>query len=135
MKEKTVCAALVGIGWAGRMHANAFHHLHGISVDMKTICALEPEVGDFAAKYGFRTFTHSFREVLEDPEIDVIDLATPPSTHKDMIIQAMNAGKHVICEKPLGGYFGEAGDPKEVGCVSKEKMLRKVWCRCTHCSR
>ena len=126
MFEKPICAALVGIGWAGAMHANALHHLHGIHVNLKTVCALEPEVCDFAAKYGFHTYTNSYREVLDDPESDVVDLATPPGAHKDMIIQAVKAGKHVICEKPLGGYFGEPGDPENAGDVSKEKMLRKV---------
>ena len=48
--------------------------------------------------------------MLADPEIDVVDINTPPALHEDMIICAMRAGKHVICEKPLTGFFAPAAD-------------------------
>jgi len=73
-----------------------------------------------------RIGSKSFEEVLSDPEIDVVDIATPPNMHKSMIIQAMGAGKHVICEKPLTGYFGREGDPEQADRVSKKKMLLEV---------
>ncbi len=126
MQNKKISVALVGIGWAGTMHANVYNHIHGVPVDLKTVCALEPNVPEFAETHHFRSFTKSFEEVLSDPEIDVIDITTPPNMHKSMIIQAMNAGKHVICEKPLMGYFGKEGDPERIGEVSKKKMLLEV---------
>ncbi len=65
--------------------------------------------------------------MITDPEIDVIDIVTPPFLHKDMIIKALDAGKHVICEKPLIGYFGSQEDKEPIGkTVSKEKMYDKV---------
>ena len=126
MNQKTVCVALVGMGWAGAMHAKAYSHVYGVNVRRKTVCALEENVPEFAAKHDFESWTHDFAEVLWDPEIDVVDISTPPFLHRDMIVRAMRAGKHVICEKPLTGYFGMADDEKPIGSVSKEKMLREV---------
>ena len=126
MFQGKISVGLVGIGWAGTMHANAYNHIHGVAVDLKTVCALEPNVPEFAEQYQFRGYTREFQELLDDPEIDVIDITTPPNLHKSMVIQAMRAGKHVICEKPLTGYFGRPGDPERVGETDKAKMLMDV---------
>ena len=48
--------------------------------------------------------------LIADRELDVIDICTPPNLHAAMIVDAMQAGKHVICEKPFAGYFGRDGD-------------------------
>ena len=64
---------------------------------------------------------------MKDNEIDIIDIVTPPYLHKDMIIKAVNSKKHVICEKPLTGYFGKEGDTEPIGLnVSKAKMYDDV---------
>jgi predicted dehydrogenase len=73
-------------------------------------------------RYGFEKGTTNYEELIRDPEIDVIDICTPPYVHKEEIIQAMQAGKHVICEKPLVGYFGRPKDPKPIG----EKVSKRV---------
>jgi len=126
MHNGKICVALVGIGWAGVMHAKAYNHLYNMDVDLKTVCALEPTVSEFAERYNFRSYTNDFNAVLNDEEIDVVDIVTPPNLHKSMAISAMCSGKHVICEKPLTGYFGVEGDPQAVGTVSKKKMLFDV---------
>ena len=126
MNGKTICVALVGAGWAGDMHARAYNHIYGVDVRRKTVCALEDGVPEFAARHRFEGYTHAFDDVLKDPEIDVVDITTPPNLHRDMIAAAMRAGKDVICEKPLTGYFGLPEDEEPIGRVSKEKMLREV---------
>mgnify|MGYP003265638199 CR=1 FL=1 len=126
MRDGKLCIALVGIGWAGTMHAKAYYHVYGQEIVRKTVCALEPTVGEFAKKHHFEQYTKNFEDVLQDSEIDVVDLVTPPNLHKTMAIAAMQAGKHVICEKPLLGYFGAPDDPAEVGNVSREKMFNMV---------
>jgi predicted dehydrogenase len=66
----------------------------------------------------------SFAELLDRADVDVVDLCVPPALHHTLAIQAAEAGKHVIVEKPLTGYFGEAGDPEPLGeKVSRRKML------------
>lgn len=59
--------------------------------------------------YGYEEAVTNYQELLRDPEIDVIDILTPPCLHKTMLLEALAAGKHVICEKPLTAFFG---DPK-----------------------
>jgi predicted dehydrogenase len=66
------------------------------------LCELNPErVRKFASRYpGVRTCA-SFEEVLEDPGVDAVSIATPPSTHYSLVKRALEAGKHVLVEKPL----------------------------------
>lgn len=123
---KKITVALVGAGWAGEMHAKAYEHVYGVCVERKTVCALEPSLPDFAGRHGFRVWTDRFEDVIQDPEIDVVDIVTPPGLHKAMAAAALRAGKHVICEKPLVGYFGVPGDPEPVGGTPKDKMLQQI---------
>ena len=78
-------------------------------------------------RYGFEKATLDYHDILNDPEIDVVDICTPPYVHEEMILEALAAGKHVICEKPLSGYFGLPGDPEPIGdAVSKQKMYEHL---------
>ena len=106
MQKKEVCLGMIGAGRATELHMNAIHRYSGVPVRCKTIVARRWEqVVEAKNKYGFETATLNVKELLEDPEIDVIDICTPPYMHEEMIIQAMEHGKHVICEKPLCGCF------------------------------
>lgn len=79
------------------------------------------------AIYGFEETSYDFEDLLTDPDIDVIDICTPPYVHEEMIERAMLAGKHVICEKPLTGYFGMSGDEYPIGInVSKKVMYLQL---------
>src|SRR4029079_10899864 len=69
----------------------------------------------------------SFDELIADRELDVIDICTPPNLHAAMIVAAMPAGKHQICEKPFAGYFGRDGDKAPIGkFVPKAQMYQRV---------
>jgi predicted dehydrogenase len=88
---------LIGSGFVAELHMYASKK-HGIAQTHRDYCAL-----------------------LADPEIGVVDICTPPALHAKMIVEAMRAGKHVICEKPFAGYFGRPGDPAPIG-----KHVRKA---------
>ena len=122
-----VTVGMVGAGRACELHSFGYHRSN-IPVRLKTVMARRQEQLDEAVrKYKFERSTTSFRELLDDKEIDVIDICTPPYVHKEEIIEALNAGKHVICEKPLTGYFGTPGDPEPVGeKVSKKYMFERL---------
>ena len=121
MKEY-VTIGVVGAGRALELHAFGYHRSN-IPVRLKTVMARRPEQIQYAVdNYGFEKGTTCFEDILNDPEIDVVDICTPPYIHKEEIIQAMYVNKHVICEKPLTGYFGKAGDPEPIG----EKVSKKV---------
>ena len=125
MKDR-VTVGMAGAGRACELHAFGYHRSN-IPVRLKTVMARRKEQLDFAVRqYGFEQATTSFRDLLEDPEIDVIDICTPPYVHKEEILEALDAGKHVICEKPLTGYFGRPGDPEPIG----EKVSKKVMYEC-----
>lgn len=124
---KKLVIGLAGTGWAGAMHAMSYGKIYGVDLRLKTVCSLEADRDAFAARYGFEQAAGRFEDLLEDEEIQVIDIATPPSLHSWMVEAALRAGKHVICEKPLTGYFGEKNIEKEkTGSVPKDRMLQAV---------
>ena len=82
---------------------------------------------DFAKRHQIPTTYRSFHELIADRELDVIDICTPPNLHAEMVVAAMKAGKHVVCEKPFAGYFGRDGDMAPIGRhVPKALMYQHV---------
>ncbi len=118
-----VTVGVVGAGRALELHAFGYKRSN-IPCRLKTVMARRAEQIQYAiSEYGFERGTTEYNDLLNDPEIDVIDICTPPYVHKEEIFRAMHAGKHVICEKPLVGYFGKSGDPEPIGeKVSKKHM-------------
>lgn len=128
MFNKTICIGMAGAGRATELHMSAFSRVVGVSLRFKRIIAKREEQV-MAAKdlYGFEQASLDFEDLLNDEEIDVIDICTPPYIHYKMIEKALAAGKHVICEKPLTGYFGEDMDLEPIGLnVPKTKMYAKL---------
>lgn len=129
MNEKgEVCLGVVGAGRATELHMNALKRFSGVPVCYKRIVARRWEqVNAAKIRYGFKEASLDFNDLLNDPEIDIIDICTPPYVHEEMIEKAMLAGKHVICEKPLSGYFGKETDQKPIGLhVSKVQMYEEL---------
>ena len=82
---------------------------------------------DFARRFGIPQTHRDYRALLEDPEIEVVEICTPPALHAEMIVTCLRAGKHVICEKPFTGYFGRPDDPAPIGMhVPKSVMYERV---------
>lgn len=120
---KEIVVGMVGAGRGTELHMGGYKRVHGIKVRLKMIVARRLEQVEAAKeKYGFEIASLNYNDLLNDPEIDVIDICTPPYMHKDQIVQALRAGKHVICEKPLTGYFGDGSETGPVGLTSKKKM-------------
>jgi predicted dehydrogenase len=93
---KPIVVALIGGGYAGFLHVNGYKKVHGIPVRIKTIVDIDLEKAkSFAATYGIEGAAASVDEVLNDPEIDIIDIVTPPVTHIDIATKALKAGKQV----------------------------------------
>ncbi|MGB0244926.1 MAG: Gfo/Idh/MocA family protein, partial [Candidatus Nanopelagicales bacterium] len=73
------------------------------------ICGRNEEaVTAAAAKYGWQSAETDWRAVIARDDIDIIDVCTPGSSHEEIAVAALNAGKHVICEKPLANTVAEA---------------------------
>ena len=127
-KQGEVCIGMAGAGRATELHMNALKRFGGVPVCKKHIVARRWEqVSAVKDRFGFQNASLNFQDLLDDKEIDVIDICTPPYIHEKMIIEAVKAGKHVICEKPLCGYFGVPGDDENVGVrVSRTEMYDEL---------
>lgn len=126
--KNEICIGMAGAGRATELHINALKRFTGIPLRFKMIVARRKEQLEVAkAIYGFEETSYDFEDLLTDPDIDVIDICTPPYVHEEMIERAMLDGKHVICEKPLTGYFGMSGDEYPIGInVSKKVMYLQL---------
>ncbi len=109
---------LIGHGFMGRAHSHALHDLEfffdpGVAVVRKTLCGIGDDVAGTAARYGWQGWTNSWEEVIADPEIDAVSICTPGDAHREIAVAAAQAGKHVLCEKPLANSLAEALDMYE----------------------
>lgn len=124
---KKVRVGLVGCGFIAELHMHAYRRVYGVAVEIRAVVSRGEGAVSFAAKFGIPQTYRDYTALLNDPNIDVIDLCTPPATHAEMIVACMQAGKHVICEKPFTGYFGQSGDPTPIGTeVPKAVMFERV---------
>src|SRR5262249_16257464 len=95
-----VRVGLVGSGFVPELHRYAYQRVYGLDPKVTAVAARGDHVLDFAKKHQIRTSHRDFQGLLADKEIEVVDICTPPALHATMIVEAMQAGKHVICEKP-----------------------------------
>ncbi|SRR5579883_213279 len=122
-----VRVGLVGCGFAAELHMHGYKRVYGLDAEVTAVAARGDHALDFARKHGIATVHRDFRALLAEKAIDVVDICTPPALHGAMITAAMQAGKHVICEKPFAGYFGRAGDKTPIGKqVPKSLMFERV---------
>jgi predicted dehydrogenase len=112
---------LIGSGFVAELHMYAYKRVYGVEAEVAAVVSRGNHVVDFAKKHGIARTHRDCHDLLADPAIDVVDICTPPALHAQMIVEAMQAGKHVICEKPFSGYFGRPDDPTPIG-----KHVRKA---------
>lgn len=114
MTQKTLTIGLIGYQFMGKAHSNAYRQVGRFfdlpcKVRMKTLCGRnEAAVTAMAEKYGWEGVATDYRHVLADPEIDIVDVATPGSSHCEIATAALEAGKSLFCEKPIANTLDEA---------------------------
>src|SRR5262249_54056338 len=126
-----VKVGLVGCGFVAELHMHAYKRVYGVEAEVSAVAARGAHVVDFAKKHHIAKTYRDFRELIADPDLDVIDICTPPMLHASMIVDAVRAGKHVICEKPFAGYFGRDGDKTPIGrhmpkALMYERLLEEM---------
>jgi predicted dehydrogenase len=108
-----VRVGLVGAGFVARIHAEAYQHVRGVDVELCWVTARRTErARSFAQEFQVREVADDVRRILDDPAIDVVDLCVPNAVHAPLGLEAARAGKHVIIEKPLTGFFGDPSTPR-----------------------
>src|SRR5919108_2530175 len=131
MAKKKLNIAIIGGGFMGRTHSNAFHQApEFFTLDyepvLKAVCTRNAKgAADFAANWGFESSESDWRRLIDRKDIDLIDIASPNDTHAEIAVAAAEAGKMVMCEKPLGRNAAEA--EKMVAAVEKAKVANMVW--------
>ena len=105
---KTIGIGLIGWGFMGRTHTHALRSLPlfypdiDFRVRLMCVCSRRLEKAREAAELaGYETYTDDYRELLANPEVDVVSICTPNDQHEEMAIAALKAGKHVYIDKPL----------------------------------
>ncbi|MFR6278987.1 MAG: Gfo/Idh/MocA family protein, partial [Acutalibacter sp.] len=100
--------AIIGCGTI----ANAAHipsYLNNDEAEIKYFCDIIPERAQAAVeKYGCGTAVEDYHQVLSDPEVEAVSVCTPNNVHPQIAIDALRAGKNVLCEKPAARTYAEA---------------------------
>jgi len=115
MSKKEIRIGLIGCGFMGRTHSNAYNRvpnffpaLHHTPV-LKLACSRnEEKVKAFAEQWGYEGYETDWRKLVQRDDIDAIDICTPNDTHAEIAIAAAEAGKMVLVEKPLARTLAES---------------------------
>jgi predicted dehydrogenase len=111
---KTINVALLGSKFMGRAHSNAWLNVGKFfPVDplpvMHTVAGRSAaDLTEFADRWGWQQTSTDWQSVVQSPDIELVDVATPNGVHAEQAIAALQAGKHVACEKPLAGRLEDA---------------------------
>jgi predicted dehydrogenase len=121
---------LIGYNFMGKAHSNAWRQAPRFfdlpaTVEMKVICGRNPAAVESAREQlGWEHATTEWRNVVEDPEIDIVDICTPNDSHAEIALAAAAAGKAVLCEKPLARSVEEAA--AMAAAVKRAKVVNMV---------
>src|SRR5260370_24216835 len=115
MATPHVNIGLIGSGFMGQAHADAYARARLLYRDLPVIphlfCLSDVDAASAqsaAERTGFEKFAGNWRELVTDPGVDVVDITAPNFLHCEMALAAIDAGKHVYCEKPLSIHLDEA---------------------------
>jgi len=108
----TIRVGLIGAGFVADIHAHAYAAVHDVDLSLVGVAATsQSKAQAFADRHGLPAAYDDYRYILERSDIDLVDICTPNAVHEPIVIAAAAAGKHMICEKPLTGYFGGEVQP------------------------
>jgi predicted dehydrogenase len=114
-EPRTVNVGVIGAGFMGKAHSLAYAAMPMFfwpapAVPRRAVIAevTDELAREAAARYGYERSTGDWRRVIEDPDVDLVDIAVPNDAHPEIAIAAARAGKHVLCEKPLARTAEEA---------------------------
>jgi predicted dehydrogenase len=114
LKSGEIGVGLIGYKFMGRAHSNAYRQVGRffdlkLSPRMRAICGRdEAGVKDAAATLGWEGYETDYHRLLERDDVGLVDVVTPGYTHHEIAVAALEAGKHVLCEKPLANTLEEA---------------------------
>jgi predicted dehydrogenase len=122
---------MIGYGFMGRAHSNAYANVsHFFDLEykpvLKAVCARDGEKAKaFAAQWGYESVETDWKKLLARKDIDAVDICTPNNLHKEIAIAAAQAGKAILCEKPLA--MNAAEGEEMCRAVEKAGVANIVW--------
>jgi predicted dehydrogenase len=122
-----VRVGLAGAGFAAGLHLRAYRACGRPPAQVVAIASARPErARALADDYGVPDAYGDYRRLLDRPDVEVVDLCVPNHLHERLALAATGAGKHLIVEKPLTGYFGGPDSAAPVGHTPRATMLREA---------
>ncbi len=131
MSKRPLRIGLVGYGFMGRAHSNAFLQAGRFFKTeyeplLQAVCARNRQRAEaFAANWGYQSVETDWRALTERKDIDLIDIASPNDTHRDIAIAAAETAKMILCEKPLGRTAAESEAMADA--AERAKVSTMVW--------
>ena len=127
---KPLRIGLVGYGFMGRTHSNAYRRVPNFfdleyTPVLQAVCARDAaKVQTFANTWGYESVETDWRKLVERKDIDAVDICTPNNLHKEIALAAAANGKMILCEKPLAMNVAEGEEMCQA--VEKAKVLNTV---------
>lgn len=131
MSPKPLNIGMIGYGFMGRAHSNGYKRVNDFfdlpyRPVLKAVCARdEAKAKQFAEKWGYESVETDWKKLLARKDIDAVDICTPNNLHKEISIAAAQAGKMILCEKPLA--MNTAEGEEMCAAVEKAGVANIVW--------
>ena len=131
MSDKQLRIGLIGAGFMGRAHSNAYRKAPnffdlGMEPVLQAVCARsDGAAAAFAKKWGFASSETDWKALIARDDIDAVDICTPNDSHKEIALAAAAAGKVIMCEKPLARTAAEGQEM--VDAIEKAGVANTVW--------
>ncbi|MDF2927051.1 MAG: hypothetical protein K0R57_5965 [Paenibacillaceae bacterium] len=119
---KTYGVILVGCGYMGAVHLENLHKHKRVRL-VGVVDLFSDKAKEFAHKYGAETWDTDYRELIKRSDVDIVIIATYPSTHLEIARTCLEAGKHILCEKPIAGNIAEAEQFIQLATNAKTKVM------------
>lgn len=131
MKKKKLRAGIIGSRFAASFHAEALKRVYGVEAELVGVYSpTEESRRRFAEAHGVKAFS-SADDLID--AADVVHVCSPPETHEELTVKALEAGKHPVVEKPFTGFFGRGIDnfsgatfPREAGLSGAVESIRRM---------
>lgn len=131
-QKKEVRIGLVGCGLMGRTHSNGYNRVSNFFPELeykpvlKAVCSRNKEKATaFAKQWGYESVETDWKALIAREDIDAVDICTPNNLHAEIAIAAANAGKMILCEKPLSLNLAEG--KKMVEAIESAGVKNTVW--------
>lgn len=131
-QNATLGVGMIGYAFMGAVHSHAWRSAHRffdlpLTTRMQVLCGRDAtRVAEAATRFGWEESVTDWRDVIARDDVDLVDVCTPGDTHAEIAIAALEAGKHVLCEKPLANSVAEAERMAAAAAVAAERGVRAM---------